>query len=113
MAKKKTINLQRAYSRFNRLYFDNDLPKDAVIQWANLEGLDRWAQCIFCGKSARRFDRVYIEISEELRYCSRTALFSLLHEMSHLQPPCVVTHGKEFDRRMLSLAKRGAFTGIW
>ena len=106
--RKKITNLQRTYRRLNRKWFDNELPKDLDITWMHLDG-DRLAQCCYNGNGKAMF----IEISEDIKYWPRTILWALLHEMCHLLPPCINTHGAEFDKRMLSLAKRGAFHDVW
>jgi hypothetical protein len=56
---------------------------------------------------------VDVTISEELRTIQNTTIMTLLHEMLHVEQPRPQGHGWRFDRRMLKLAKAGAFNGLW
>ena len=56
-----------------------------------------------------------IELNDELRKreWDSTAEGTLLHEMVHLEGKGRDNHGKVFDKRMLRIAKLGAFHHVW
>jgi hypothetical protein len=37
----------------------------------------------------------------------------VMHEMKHVEKPTFKGHGWRFDKRMLRLAKQGAFNDLW
>jgi hypothetical protein len=56
---------------------------------------------------------VEICITEKLRTFQAMTMMTVLHEMQHVQKPTFKGHGWQFDKRMLRLAKAGAFDGLW
>jgi predicted metal-dependent hydrolase len=56
---------------------------------------------------------VEIRISERLRTLQATTIMVVMHEMLHVEKASHEGHGWRFDKRMLRLAKAGAFNGLW
>lgn len=100
-------DLRRYYATANRLYFHNKLPKDFPVRfgWLKETGLVR----------VRHSDQVPVDITinEKLRTFQAITIMVVLHEMLHIEKPHHKGHGWRFDRRMLRLAKAGAFSGLW
>jgi hypothetical protein len=101
--------LARAYARFNKTYFGNKLPKDMVVRFAKLDINNVGLAVTYC-----KFERpLYIDISRPLAVHSMLADMTLLHEMVHVENPKWCGHGPKFQKRMLQLAKKGAFRDCW
>jgi len=99
-------HLKHYYCTANRLYFRNRLPNDLPVRFAKLRGL---------GRTKVQSDKVplWIEIGEDLRRIPCITVMTVLHEMVHVENPAWKGHGWKFERRMLKLAKDGAFAGLW
>jgi hypothetical protein len=99
-------DLKRYYRTANRLYFHNALPKDLPVRFAKLRGLG--VTRVLNGSIP-----VVMEISGDLRRTSSLTILTVLHEMLHVEKPQHKGHDWRFDKRMLRLAKAGAFDGLW
>ena len=99
-------DLRRYYRTANRLYFHNKLPKDIPLQFARIK--DRGVTLVLNNKVA-----LVIKINEDLRSWQAITIMTVLHEMLHVERPELLGHKWQFDRRMLRLAKLGAFDGNW
>lgn len=100
-------DLKIAYDSYNKKYFGNKLPKDMVVHFAP------------CGDERNigftRFYRnrpLFIVIDKRIRKMKAIVLATLLHEMVHCELP-KSNHGAPFQKRMLKLAKAGAFNKLW
>ena len=94
-----------AYAEFNRKYFRNRLPHDMVVRFAADEG---------CGTTYVQYGRpLYIILNKRLAWHNMLADMTLLHEMVHVEHPEWRGHGPRFHKRMLQLAKAGAFKSCW
>lgn len=94
------------YREFNRKYFGNKLPKDFVVAFEDLEyhlGVTKFYRSRPC----------YINLNLGLRYSNSLTAMTLLHEMVHVELPYRYNHGPRFHKRMLKLAKDGAFKPWW
>jgi hypothetical protein len=98
-------DLRRYYRVANKLYFQNKLPK------INLYFKPMWRTS---GRTALlNCAPAWIEINENLRPFAAITVMTVLHEMLHVEVPKAEGHGWRFDKRMLRLAKAGAFSGLW
>ena len=106
--KQTNRDLWRYYDVANRKYFKNKLDKNLPIRFAKLprKVLGRTQVC-------NHGIAQCIEISDDLRKFTAHTITTLLHEMCHVENPQWKGHGWKFDRRMLRLAKDGAFYGLW
>lgn len=98
--------LMRRYHEFNRKYFHNKLPKDMVVEFGeskNWLGVTRY----------RKTRPLFIQINKRFRFSLTCSMMTLLHEMVHVELPYGVNHGPIFHKRMLQLAKTGAFKAWW
>jgi hypothetical protein len=103
------VDLRYAYLTFNRKYFSNKLPKELPIKFS--KRLIRQGKL---GNTATLCDfPLWIEISPLIRFSGVLVRMTLLHEMCHVENPHPTGHGKWFNKRMLRLAKDGAFNGYW
>lgn len=103
--------LRFAYKTFNRAYFSNRLPKDMPVFFQ--KRLIRQGKL---GKTAVHLQTnrpLWIEISPQIRFSGKIVRLTLLHEMVHVENPKPAGHGVWFEKRMMALAKAGAFRGYW
>ena len=106
MSRQTNADLRRYYSEANAKYFHNRLPKDIPMRFAKMRDV---------GTTWIDDDNVPVEIwvTEKLRTFQAITIMVVLHEMQHVQEPSHIGHGWRFDKRMLKLAKAGAFAGLW
>lgn len=98
--------VQRMYREFNKKYFNNRLPKDMVVRFEIFD----YAQ----GVTHFKYDRpLYIQISKKLKWSRSQTALTLLHEMVHVELPYRLNHGPRFHKRMMQLARAGAFKPWW
>lgn len=97
--------LQCMYHEFNKKWFGNRLPKDMVV---NFEKMDPLGCTLF-----RRGRPLYININWKFRSNRSSVAMTLLHEMVHVELPYGINHGRQFHKRMMQLARKGAFKAWW
>lgn len=97
--------LQCMYHEFNRKWFGNRLPKDMVVEFEKIEPMG----CTHY----RRGRPLYIDINFNYRSNRCIVSMTLLHEMVHVELPYNINHGKQFHKRMIQLARKGAFKPWW
>jgi hypothetical protein len=99
-------HLRSYYCWANAEYFRNALPKDIPMRFAKMRDV---------GKTWVDGNGVILEIlvTDKLRSFQAMTMQVVLHEMLHVEKPSCMGHGWQFDRRMLRLAKAGAFDGLW
>lgn len=97
--------LKQMYLDFNRKYFGNKLPKNLVLHFVDL-GKDHGVTRTYWENP------VYIYINKRLNYSKSLVAPTLLHEMVHIEFP-KLEHGPTFHKRMMKLAKQGAFKPFW
>jgi SprT-like family len=99
--------LQRMYHHFNKKWFGNRLPKDMVVAFEKMYPLG----CTHC----RRGRPLWIDINFKMRHSRSNSAMTLLHEMVHVEMPRIGGggHGPKFHKRMMKLARQGAFRKWW
>ena len=97
--------LRRWYLKYNRLYFDNALPKNTRIWWEVPTGA--YADCVEENGVWR------VRINPSLAGWPQLAKFTLLHELAHIKLSPYLGHGEQFNAEMLVLAQKGAFNDLW
>ena len=107
---KSNPTLKRWYTKYNRKYFGNKLPKDTIVFWC--KRVFRYDDAI---GAADVFDALphTIYIACELKKIHKVALIVLLHEMCHIAVGGDPDHGRRWQLKMKSLASRGAFESLW
>lgn len=114
---KSNSRLQHWYDKYNKLYFDGELP-ECQVGWSDqLEG------CHLAGQSIQYIDEDSGHEHHVIAISSKIAEIDfafvqmvLLHECAHIKliKSCgYAKHGKKFEEEMLRLAMRGAMKGIW
>lgn len=129
--------LQSAFKGMNRAYFGNRLDPNILVSFKRMKYLGQtrkvWFQRPVTKKEIREervsknaiacyyIPRIYI--SESFRYARRLCIGTLLHEMVHAEMfekgighrkgMCNSGQWNKFNKRMLQLAKAGAFNGWW
>lgn len=106
--------LTEAYAAYNEKYFDNALPKDTYVQWGEASRPDNMAE------TARLFEPngpFVIVLVKTFNPAQKTALSTLLHEMSHVKLWGVpgTMNGKHtaiFEAEITRLQKAGAYKGL-
>lgn len=101
-------DLQIAYKIYNKQYFSNALPNDMVVEFSSGVLPKAYAVTRFYKNRP-----LFILIDKKFRPMKGIALMNLLHEMVHVALPKVDGHGAPFQKRMLQLAKAGAFNKLW
>jgi hypothetical protein len=101
-------DLRHYYRVANKKYFGDKLPKGLPMRFAKLKPGGLGVTHILGNRVAYG-----IEISVELRTNQSFTIMTVLHEMLHVEKPSYKGHGHRFDKRMLRLAKAGAFDGLW
>ncbi len=103
------------YVEFNKRYFSGKLPTgdlcvfwDETISKSDLAGT--WVT-----KYEGEPEKITISISRRIQDCDSCVGAALLHEMVHikLRNRKIDMHGKEFQKEMLRLAKKGALAPYW
>ena len=95
--------LQRAYARYNRLYFRNRLPRKFSVKFER--GITEMGYFRHRGPKP-----VCIRLNEKLRGWNSAWELTLLHEMCHLATASETTdHGPRWRRERRRLYKLGAF----
>jgi hypothetical protein len=95
------LQLRRLYNRFNRLYFNSELPTDLEIVWSpcdDANGITYTAGCT----------PFRIEIDPSIQGQVRFTHIVLLHEMVHVHRPRL-GHGKRFKAELRRLVALGAY----
>ena len=103
--------LRYMYLTFNKKHFHNALPKDLPVEFS--KKLVRQRTLGHTAIHRQTFRPLWILISERFRSSRRCSAMTLLHEMVHVEQKERRGHGKHFEKRMLELARQGAFKGIW
>jgi hypothetical protein len=93
------------YHDFNKKYFGNRLPKDMVVHFKRMRN-NHGVTMMFENRP------LYILLDFKMRGLYRQTALTLLHEMVHVEIP-KTQHGPKFHKRMLQLAKAGAFKRWW
>ena len=92
------------YGKYNRLYFDSQLP-DAKIWWEPISGT--YADC-------QLVDGIWrVRLNPSLSGWPQMMKLTLLHELVHIKLHPYQKHGKRFNDEMRRLAGRGAFDKLW
>jgi hypothetical protein len=116
-------DLQRLYNSDNAAYFNNTLPQNVSVKWADLGHMKNGDAVM--GDSAEDLQhRVqYIRIDRATNVTWGTVVLTMHHEECHAKVDPYLTpeeynddnlvHGDRFQNCMLDLAKAGAFKGAW
>lgn len=116
--KKKTLDLSTAkglrdfYRVYSHMYFGGRLPENAIVCFGSTPRDSAYVDDR--GKGSDRL--VEIVLDERLRGMDCICAMQVLHEMAHIDVGAEssrVHHGPKFQKRMLELARAGAFEGIW
>lgn len=110
--------LRKWYVYINRRFFDNTLPDNVCVRWANeLEEADdaRWEEKYFgeawtcTGEHADGVHTHCIVLSRVRNVYSTTRMSTLAHEMIHVATNCRDDHGPAFEKWRLYISDRGIF----
>lgn len=99
-------HLKRLYAKYNRLYFDGELPTHTKVWWEPTSSA--YADVILGDDGVWKL-RVNPSISGWLSIYK----WALLHEMAHIKLHPYQKHGRKFDAEMMRLAQMGAFKDVW
>jgi hypothetical protein len=106
--------LKAYYREINTRFFDNELPDNVCVRWADEDELaaEKCEEGDFCGWADKCEDgrSVYkIVIDTSLRGQQTLHLCTLVHEMIHVATELRDDHGPAFDRWHKLLTTRGLF----
>ena len=95
----------KAYRRYNRLWFDDSLPHDCDVFFSPEPD---------CYGQVHEEDGSWtLQLNPLYAVDHRAWKMVLIHEMVHLYLRPYLRHGKPFQDKMIDLAIRGAFKGLW
>lgn len=101
--------LKRLYLKYNRLYWDNLLPADAVVGWD--DGTENCAEVnVLQHEGGAKVMVIHVNPKEV--HSSRDKHLHLLHEMVHLKLYPYLLHGTRFNEEVRRIASRGALDGL-
>jgi hypothetical protein len=107
--------LQKWYQKYNRLYFDNQLPAGVLVGWDEDEPEAAHIHGVVFNKKDDGVDMTVacIRLNPNKHVGSIDARQSLLHELCHLKLLPWPHHGKRFNNEMRRLAMLGALDDLW
>ena len=116
------IDLKATYRYINRKYYDNQLPKDVLIQWSKRipptsDACSHPHGIIKCDKYCpKKCNRHILRLHPDLKKRDRSAELAVYHETVHLSSLLgnrhLAFHGEHFNARMRELAALGALDGL-
>jgi hypothetical protein len=108
------MNLPKMYMTFNRLYFNNELPKDLKVGWYKNKKLG--GEVSIMVRKINRFKReivsiVHLKISNLLERSKKDIVGIMLHEMVHVWVAVqgideAAMHGPVFREKLKEIAKK-------
>ena len=106
--------LKRWYRKINAKYFENQLPNNVCVRWAEPEEDDEenWEDKYFGSADVANDGRHKYEIimSRKLNKKAAVRLTTLAHEMVHIATELKDDHGPVFSAWHMRLTARGFFT---
>jgi hypothetical protein len=108
-------HLQAWYIKYNRAFFDGQLPSDVQVGYNELEGMyGTLAVNIWTSEEDGLEHKVLqIHIDPSKHFGGSQVRLTLLHEMAHIKLLPFRQHGRRFEEEMKRLASRDAFKGLW
>ena len=111
---KSDPTLKRWYRAINKRFFENQLPNDTCVRWANEEDKEVDERCEekyngWAGQMDGHEKRYVIVISTSLKKSLCTKLHTLVHEMCHLKTELRDNHGPAFEAVRQKIADKGIF----
>jgi hypothetical protein len=106
--KKGTLDPNKLYIEYNRLYFGNKLPNVPVI-WSRKHTKDCRGLCVYS-------PQLVIYLNPKFKDWERIWAMVLLHEQVHVEQRHdlrATDHGRKFQARMKKLVQQGAFQDLW
>jgi len=107
--------LKRWYRKINKRFFDNELPSDVCVRWADPDEEEEveWEEKYFGWATPADADNSYhsyvIILSRDRRNSVVDKLATLAHEMVHVATDCRDDHGPAFDDWHKRLTYNGLF----
>lgn len=106
--------LRTWYKKINSKFFDNFLPNDTCVRWANEEDTDEDERCEekYNGWAYLEEDpkpQFVIVLSSALKKSTCSKLHTLVHEMVHVATGCKDDHGPAFSDWHQRLTDKGIF----
>ena len=110
--------LRKWYRYMNRKFFNNELPDNVCVRWADEteEREVKWEQ-IYFGWADRCHEKKYIDgyhthyiiLSRAKCNAASARMATLAHEMIHIATNCRDDHGPAFERWRQVIGDRGIF----
>jgi hypothetical protein len=103
------------YDRYNKKYFDGQLPSGVQVGWDEEEPNAARVHGVIFTEEEDGIDKIlaFIRLDPTKHVGSMDARQSLLHEMCHLKLLPWSKHGKKFNNEMRRLAMLGALDDLW
>jgi hypothetical protein len=114
MSFKPDKRLTKWYMKYNKLYFNNQLPLGVLVGWEIQEDSAHLNTVTFNKKDdGMDMQIAVIRLDPKKHQGARDDRLSLLHEMAHLKLHPWSKHGKRFNNEMRRLAVEGALDDLW
>lgn len=104
--------LKKYYKLINKKFFENQLPNNVCIRWANEEEDEEGFEEKYFGVAdyaADGYHKYVIIMSRGLNRPVSTRMSTLAHEMIHIATELRDNHGPAFDKWHKTLTERGLF----
>ena len=112
--------LRRWYKLINKKFFNNDLPDNVCVRWANELEIEKFEEKYFAWTSDKndspaafsedRYKHEYAIIISKRKNPGKTAvLATLAHEMCHVATKMRDDHGPAFEAQRKAISDRGIF----
>lgn len=106
---KSDRTLKDWYREINTKFFDNELPDNVCVRWAEEDDHEELKDHGDAGPSEDGYHLYEIRLNKELKESAKFRLSTLLHEMVHIATLCRDEHADAFDRWHKVLVEKGAF----
>lgn len=111
---KSDPTLKKWYRIVNKKFFDNQLPNNVCVRWANEDDSDEEDRCEekyqgWAGHAEEGFHKYVIVISREAKTDAFLRFNTLAHEMIHIATELKDDHGAVFSSWHLRLTEKGLF----
>jgi hypothetical protein len=102
------LDLQKMYMTFNKIYFDDELPKDIPISWYRSKKLAGEVAVAVRGREVVGVG--HLKISNVLEREKKSVVAIMLHEMIHVYVAAVLksreSHGPEFEKKRKEISRK-------
>ena len=101
--------LKKWYRYVNKKFFDNELPDDTCVRWADEDEDGEGFEERYFGVADKIDGKYIIIMSRELNKPFVVRMSTLIHEMLHVKTELRDNHGESFNNQLNKLIDKGLF----